>query len=178
MMKMNRRDFLKGLMAVAGAAALAELPDLDFVQPQIPYLHHWPATSFHPAYRPYGQMGSVRLNDRWYKLDSGGITLTHHRLPTIYAPDPNSIGVYSPILPLRDQEKRYEVELYLSHDEIYDWTDSANGEVEFEIDSRYLYSFHGRGYVTEISFVNIMPDYESFPSNSLNLEVIGEIKRI
>ena len=64
-MNLNRRDFLKGLMALTGAAVVGLPASIDDVLPV--------ASETVPSWigdfaRPVGKYGSVRIGDRWYAL--------------------------------------------------------------------------------------------------------------
>jgi hypothetical protein len=73
-MELNRRTFLKSLMAVAGVAALGLPPVAN--EELFDEIDLFLEQGGEPAH-PTGQYGSVRIGDKWYALHGASVDIHH-----------------------------------------------------------------------------------------------------
>jgi hypothetical protein len=87
-MDLSRRSFLKGMMGLAGLAAVG-LPLVEEAQESDLFdeIEQFLAEGGEPASdRPFGEYGSVRIDDQWYALHYGTVT-PHMVTATLEADD-------------------------------------------------------------------------------------------
>lgn len=131
---MNRRDFLKGLMTLAGTVALGEI-----AMQESPLLG-WETPIAYPT-RPYGNLGSVRLNEEWFALEDASITVKRIHQATYVNHSPYGVGQESSLV-----NSPWQIDFYL-RDSPYHLMETS--EFDFEIDTQYM-NFSGRDFGAEI----------------------------
>ena len=157
-MRMNRRDFLKGMMALAGAAALTQLPDWQVAEEiATPLLQT----------RPYGRLGSIRLGEEWYSLEDASITKHKGNFLPIYTPDSVNFVSWEGQL----TAPSWSIDVFMGEDAVkFDYLNTSN--LDFEIDGIYR-SFAGQGYISEYRVENMMDNQILF---GLYLEGVGNLQ--
>lgn len=167
-MKMNRRDFLKGMLAISGAVALTQIPEfvVDEVLAAKPDLYIAPQ-------RTYGRLGAVKLNERWYALEDASITMLHHYTSSVYLPG-TLPGTYDVIKPKRLVDSSWQLDLDLGQDP-YDVF--KMGDIEFEIDGRGV-NFSGKGYAQVTGIGNFVRQEDEPISYLLQIEGDEKLVRL
>lgn len=168
---MNRRDFLKGLLAVSGGAILAANIPLEWVTAEIQ-----PEVLSLPS-KPFGQFGSVRIDEQWYPLYGASITMlrrhtfpmwamgNEHMKPTVLPEGRGNDLIASP----------WKIELEIGEPYKPMVMSSFSGLVEFEIDSGKGIRFQGKGWPISESIETMLPDFVRF---NLTLEGDQKLERL
>lgn len=156
-MDLKRRDFLKGLMAIAGVAVVGLPPVED--SPLIADVEQFLASGGEPAH-PTGPFGSIRIGDRWYALYSASLGV-HQNVRTypdghdmIVVPTSRSWGIDCE-LDTMDGLDAFNGESYPIEIAMHGRTFSGNayltatgGSVSPRGDVRYALEFEGVGPLT------------------------------
>lgn len=143
--QINRRDFLKGMMALAGAVVLTELPILDWVTAE--------TTSVGEG-KPVGRLGSIRLREKWYSLQDADIKRSLQRMPVIWEPSPERFGQYDRVGGGELLTNEWAIDVWMGRDGMaFEPFDTSL--LDFEIDSFHR-SFSGWGYVSEYGIEGVV----------------------
>lgn len=157
-MELKRRDFLKGLIALAGAGVVG-LPELDLALEEAPILQAGDI--------PKGNYGSLRIDDKWYALYDSVITKSRDDRQTIWV---GVNGKRHPLTVFTGEEWQWDIDCELETIEGIDFHLPLH-DFEILVHGR---TFAGQAYIAN-SGMNLMIDkgvrYE------LSLYGVGELKR-
>lgn len=164
---MNRRTFLKGMLAIAGGVAIAQVPDFDIVFAE--------EITDEPLFvKPRGRLGSIRLNDHWYSLEDASLSMRRTHSPLIQAPDPDRIGQYKVVGGGNLVDSAWSAEFFVSETLVF-MLERGDPEIDFEVESAQ-YRFSGKGYLENVQVSNLTVD-EGKPMFGVGLEGLGKINR-
>lgn len=159
-MRLNRRDFMKGLLAISGAAVIAPLLPPVGVAAETPALAAVDVVSdeavWQTAASQMGRLGRVRLNRTWLPLEDVWIRMKRNFSNLIMAPT-SQPGVYQQIQSRQLVDSPWELQLWTSETPALDSGDAesySNDMVEFEIVPYRSFSFFGRGYMNQFGIDN------------------------
>lgn len=162
-MRMDRRSFLKGMLAISAAAVvLPMLPaaEIEAAAPSI--LETAPIIEFTSK---MGRLGRVRIDRSWFPLEDAWFTMFRRYAPLRYPSD----AIYDVRRPLTEQEAKssfvpahvgplvnspWKVQIWTPDQEVGSFFANMNN-LEFEFDTRQA-SFIGNGYLTEMQTENVI----------------------
>lgn len=149
-MKMDRRSFLKGMLAISTAAVVlpmlpaAEIEAAPFVI-QGETLANAPTTG--TVLRSMGRLGRVRIDKMWFPLEDASLTMMRRHARLVSVSDvvlqPRPL-VLSP----------WQVQIWTPDQEIGSLFANMD-ELEFEFESRPI-SFVGNGFITQMETENLI----------------------
>lgn len=153
MIHMNRRDFLKGLLAVSAAAALPALPFVaDATMPPAP------ALDLTPPLR-YGRLGRIRLGGHWLPLEDASLTMLRRHTPSLLYYPTSMPGLYREVAkssPLVNSP--WQLQIWTPDAISYELFNQPQA-LDFEIEAHHRIHFYGNGYTSEYgSEVRMEPD--------------------
>jgi hypothetical protein len=150
-MRTTRRDFLKGLMALTGAAVIG-LPDFERVEVEPEVADEFPRSLI----KPVGDWGSIRIDGNWHALHSAVI-------------EKSTFGIAG--LPLREEQT---VTCALEDVEGINFYDPSVRDVEIDVIGRI---FRGQMMIGEYG-VSWEPDRRHPVEYNLALHVVGPLERM
>lgn len=172
-MRMDRRSFLKGMMALAGTAALTTLPLADTDEYAVEVFAEKGKTDVLEELK-YGRLGRVKLNERWFPLEDASITTSRIYSEPIWKVKEDSIGQYEKVAGGQLISAPWELELFVGEDPEEVWKE---GEISFEIDGRGM-SFSGEGYANEYATEMLVRDRGATILYTFSIEGDNRLRRI
>jgi len=156
-MRMDRRSFLKGMLAISAAAAVGPFlpPTGVIVAQESKLLEMAPVLDFSTM----GRLGRVRIDRRWFPLEDATFTMFRRYEPLIRLPNPTLLSGEKPTnsdMVYRRQlvDTDWQVQIWTPDQEIGAFfADMSN--LEFEFATRQA-SFVGNGYLTEMQSENVI----------------------
>jgi hypothetical protein len=181
-MRMNRRDFLKGMLAISAVAAIPMVG----MAPETPasFLDIAPifeiSDYLETEAKKWGRLGRLRVGESWFPLEDASITMRRVHTPK----NMGIIGKDYQISPQYPKEypliaSPWKIELAISV-----WTpndvwmiEEISQEKEFEINAGEI-GFMGKGFATTFGFNHTLyPDGEYIPTYLLTLEGTEKLVR-
>jgi len=153
-MRMDRRSFLKGMLAISAAAAVGPfLPPVGVAEASI--LDLAPVLDFSTM----GRLGRVRIDRRWFPLEDATFTMFRRYEPLIHLPNPALLSGEKPTnsdMVYRRQlvDTDWQVQIWTPDQEIGSFFANMNN-LEFEFTTRQI-SFVGNGFITEMESSDVI----------------------
>lgn len=164
-MRMDRRDFLKGLLAISGAVValpLLPLPGSEVAAAMPSLLEMAPVLDFTPRVA-LGRLGRIRIDREWLPLNDASFTMLRRHAPLDFN---RKVTPYrQPTVGEQWQPESYTRPLVDSPWEMQLWTpqplasvhklfDGSGADIEFEFDfgrQERVPNFFGRGCLSKFS---------------------------